>query len=138
MEAQVSTTGPKEIRLGIRCLWAALAMGLINSIVHIFRFGTLVSPVILCSTFVLTFLFSAFFLYKISQGRNWARVIYLILLLLGIANTLSGLADEFSRDPVMAAISALRVIVLLYAMYLLFTYPSDAWFEGCKKLAASP
>ena len=137
MEAQVSTR-PKEVRLGILCLWAALAVGLINSATHIFRFGTPVPLVILCPMFVLTFLFSAFFIYKISQGRSWARVTYLILLIFGIVYTIRGLAVEFSHDPVMAVISVVRVIVLLYAMYLLFSYPSDAWFESRKKLAVAP
>jgi hypothetical protein len=136
MEAQISA-GPKEIRLGIRCLWAALAIGLVNSLVHVLRFGTDVSPVLLCSQLVVTFLFSAFFIHKISQGRSWARATYLILLLFGVAITLRGLADEFGLDPVMASTSVARVTVLLYAMYLLFTYPSDAWFESRKKLKAA-
>ena len=137
MEAQISSK-PREVRLGILCLWAALAVGLIKSITHIFRFGTQVPLVILCLTFLFTFLFSAFFIYKISQGRSWARATYLILLIFGIAYTIRGLAVEFSHDPVMAVISTGRVIVLLYAMYLLFSYPSDAWFKGCKKLTVVP
>ncbi|OOG39176.1 hypothetical protein [Rhodanobacter sp. C05] len=136
METQASAK-PREVRLGILCLWAALALGLINSITHIFRFGTQLPLAILGSTFLLTFLFSAFFIYKISQGRNWARATYLILLLFGIAYTVRGLSVEFSHDPVMAVTSVVRVIVLLYAMYLLFSYSSDAWFKGRKKLAAA-
>lgn len=131
-----TTFKPREVRLGILCLWVALVMGLISSLVHIIRFGAFASPVVLCSSFLFTVLFSAFFIHKISQGRSWARSTYLILLMLGVAITARGLMAEFSFDPVAAVMAVGRVAVLACAAYQLFSHPSDAWFANGKRVAA--
>lgn len=127
---------PGEVGVGVVCLWIALAMGLLGDLQHILRFGTNLSPVVLCSSYVLTVLFSAFFIRNIAQGRSWARATYLILLLLGVAMVARGLVDEFSLDPVAAMMIVGRVAVLAYAAYQLFSYPSDAWFASQKQVEA--
>jgi len=135
MEAAI-TARPREVRIGVLCLWVALAIELLGSLQHILRFGTGVSPVVLCCSYLLTVLFSALFIHQISHGRSWARATYLILLLLGVAITARGLVDEFSLDPVAAMMTVGRVVVLACAAYQLFSYPSDAWFASQKQMEA--
>ncbi|GAB3784491.1 hypothetical protein [Dyella agri] len=136
MEAAI-TAKPREVRIGVLCLWVALALGLFGDLQHVIRFGTSVSPVVLCCSYLLAVMFSAFFIHTISLGRSWARATYLVLLLLGVAITARGLVDEFSLDPVAAMMTVGRVVVLACAAHQLFSYPSDAWFASRKQATAS-
>ncbi|OOG35992.1 hypothetical protein B0E51_18965 [Rhodanobacter sp. C05] len=76
-----------------------------------------------------TFAVSAFFVYKISRGRNWARITYLILMLLGMFKTVPSLVSTIEHAPFSGTLSAADVVAQLVAVALLFTGASNGWFE---------
>jgi hypothetical protein len=71
----------------------------------------------------------AFVVYKIFRGRNWARITYLVLFLLGIVFAVHGFTLLLERSPTRAALSLVVQAARFIALVLLFTRPSGAWFR---------
>ena len=78
---------------------------------------------------------SALLIWKISQGRNWARVTFLILFITGfiiaavslpltIRSGQLNLADEISV--------AVQILIQIYAAFLLAANPGKSWFSPPK------
>ena len=64
------------------------------------------------------------------RGRNWARVVYAVVTVLGLLNVLL----ELSARP--AASVALDLVSLVLAggvVYLLFTKPGSLWFKDARE-----
>lgn len=73
--------------------------------------------------------FNAFFIYKIFQGRNWARVIYSVFVLLAVLFAVRGFAVFFGRSPAWAVLGLVGHFAQVTALVLLFTKSSAAWFK---------
>jgi len=73
--------------------------------------------------FVLIFTFAliGFLIFKISAGRNWACITFLVMFVIGLLPTLPLMLGEFSRAPVVGALSVAQVGLQGYAMFLLFS-----------------
>jgi hypothetical protein len=76
-------TKPREVVWATSLLWARFALGLFTTALD-WSYERSLQPVSkLVLDGALTFLFLAFLIWKISQGRNWARFVYLVLFLFG-------------------------------------------------------
>jgi hypothetical protein len=71
----------------------------------------------------------AFLIFKISTGKNWARITYLVLFIIGMLPAVPVILGEFSRLPVVGALSLAQVGLQLFALVLLFTKPGSGWFR---------
>src|SRR3989344_9654693 len=80
---------PDKVSTAITLLWIIIVVGVISST---FNFSSSLEIANasglglgwLIFTLYFTFLFLAFFIWKIGQGRNWARITYLVLFILGV------------------------------------------------------
>jgi hypothetical protein len=125
----VAVSKPKAVAIAVLILWLALAIGLISLVVRLSQTAQPVSSGLLYSILAIAFAVMAFFVYKISQGRNWARITYLVLMLLGMFRTVPSLVSAIDRAPGAGALSAIVVVAQLVAIALLFTGSSNAWFR---------
>jgi hypothetical protein len=82
--------------------------------------------------FVGSVLLIALLNWKITQGRNWARMTYLVLFLITIVPAVFAVAIESLFSAVSAILVALEFIIPLYALWLLFTSPGRSWFERAR------
>lgn len=119
---------PKLVSLALILLYFGLLddlrrVGSVAVEYNTYRISTLVS---LC----LSLLFITFVTYKISQGRNWARITFLILMSITIAFVL--------KTPNLELLSRSTIHNLLrtIACVLLFLKPSSDWFRLMKESRA--
>ena len=73
----------------------------------------------------LTALVYLWLIQSVKNGRNWARMVMLVLTVLGIGSMLLG-GEE--APPLMRAFSVLDTVIDVTAMVLLFRAPGSAWF----------
>ena len=59
-------------------------------------------------------------IFKISQGRNWARIIFLILFILGALPGVLIIFDKFEYSVLLGMVSFTQVILQLMAVCLIF------------------
>jgi hypothetical protein len=78
---------------------------------------------------VTTFLFLAWLTYKIWRGRNWARITFLALYLVGLPFSIPTVRGLFSASVTVGCITVLQTILQLAAIYLLFAKPGSNWFK---------
>ena len=71
-------------------------------------------------------------LWKISEGKNWARIVFLVLFVLGVVPYLFVLRSEFPRSPLLGTMSILQAGIQGWGLFLLFTGPGNAWFRKGK------
>jgi hypothetical protein len=78
------------------------------------------------------FAIAAWLIFKIGQGRNWARWAYLVLAVLGyltVAASWQTYVNQFTASPITAVLFALQLATEIPALYLLFTKPGREWFD---------
>lgn len=84
---------------------------------------------------VVIFAIMLFFIFMIGKGRNWARITFLVLFIIGTLMMIVGLV---SGAPLGAAalMDVVQVLIQLVALVMLFSGESNAWFQGMKAARA--
>jgi hypothetical protein len=128
----VSFSKPIVVDLSVKLLYALTLLGIASFIVDfeytIARFSvtdTLVNLIIPVAVMV-------FMIAKISSGRNWARIIFALMYLLGIRSFVEFAAQELSRNWILGAISIIQGIAHAVCIILLFTPNAAPWFTPKK------
>jgi len=129
MEAQDSVQKPQSVKTAVNLLWASLAVGLVKMLMDLSNLSAIAPPAFTNFVLIFVFAFNAFLIFKISAGRNWARITFLVLFVIGMLPALPLMLGEFSRAPVVGALSVAQVGLQVYALFLLFTQPGSAWYR---------
>src|SRR5207245_1793608 len=80
----------------------------------------------------ITLLFIATITFLISQGRNWARILFLLMFIAGVPTMFavaSELQSQLAGRPGATLLLALQSLAQLGALVLLFTSASNSWFR---------
>jgi hypothetical protein len=128
IEPNANLERPGAVTRAVQFLAAALAIGLLNSILTLVQ-RTSGIPMLIVLIIVIAF-FSLLFLLviKISVGRNWARIIWLILVLCNAPFAILAYPEAVRRSVASGALSIIIVILQLIGTALLFTKNSNPWF----------
>lgn len=155
---------PQEVKTAVRILWIFMIIGLATSIYTVAsswdvlmagtqdldegakRFVSIFTGVVMVFSLIVTVGVSALLYYLISKGHNWARIVLLVLFVIGLPFTVisilvslgvSGL-PAFSTIsvpmPMVATISTIiHALASAYALFLLFSRPATEWFKAPKE-----
>jgi uncharacterized membrane protein YfhO len=123
---------PRQIVWVVQLAAFNYALGLVSIAIAWEYFSRLQSmtPTIISQSFTLVILFWLY--YKIYQGRNWARIVWLVLSLLGLA------VMPFTYKLLDAAPGVIKVQmfigfgVTLAIIWLLFFSPGKYWFRRAR------
>lgn len=129
------TTGierPKEVTRGVEFLLAAFALGFITAALHLTQrisgSPLVVGLVIVSAYFGLCLLL----VWRAAAGRNWARIVLVLIVLLGVPFAVPTYMEEIKRNVLAGSFSIFLVMLQLIGTYLLFTRKSNIWFRGRK------
>lgn len=113
-------------------LWLNYAIGIVVMIVSWNYQIALSTPIRIGLQQFFGFLLALWVYHKIYQGRNWARILHLVIVLLSIAGPVLAyrfVAQMLSSAPAMVKGSLLlSSMVNLYIIWLLFFTPGRKWF----------
>jgi hypothetical protein len=123
-------TKPPEIRRATNLLWVSLAVGLVKTSLQWPYLAARASIAFTGFILVFTLAIVGFLVWKIGQGRNWARIVFLVFSVLGFLPFLFVLRSEFARSPALGTLSVLQVGLQLFALLLIFTSPGKEWFHA--------
>ena len=128
MENQQSER-PRTVTMAVNLLWASIAIGLVKIPLDLPALAAMPYPGIVWTVIALVLAFFCLLIWKVSQGRNWARYTYLVFFLIGLIPAIPTLMNELQRSPVLVVISVVQFIMQGYAAFLLFTDPGKSWFQ---------
>jgi hypothetical protein len=126
-----SPTKPTQVKIAINLLYASLVVGVV---IAVLGFTNLELGLIFIQLFTLGIVFGAliFFIIMISAGKNWARILFLIMLLLGILPFIFVVINdlETTTSVFVPILRIVQTMMQVGAMVFLFQEPSNAWYKS--------
>ena len=132
IESAAVVERPKEVTRAVQLISASFAIGGIRAV---FDLAQKVSGARYFLTILLLVAFLGicfFFVSKIAAGRNWARITFLVLLLIGLPLAVPGYIGELRTSLLYGSLSMIMAILQVIGTYLLFTKQSNLWFRTRK------
>jgi hypothetical protein len=123
---------PKRVTAGVQFLLASLALGAITAAVHVFR-NAAGTSMVLAQLIVLAFFGLGFLLvWRIAAGKNWARIVLLVLVVVGTPLAVPGYFASLKHNMVSGLLSIFISLLQLIGTFLLYTGKSNPWFRKRK------
>ena len=120
---------PKQIKMAAYLLFGTILVGVINSILYnYFTNGEAYANSSSIFTVIFSLALMTFFSYMILLGKNWARITYLVLFLLGAVLSIPVLIYYFTFSPIIGFISLTQTGLQIYALILLYRKESKDWY----------
>ena len=129
METQSAAQKPQSVGTAVNLLWASLAVGLVKMLMDFSNLSAVAPAAFTNFVLIFTFAVIGFLIFNISAGKNWARITSLVIFIIGMLPSLPLVLGEFSRSPVVGALSVAQIGLEVYALYLLFSQPGSGWFR---------
>ncbi len=105
-------------------------LGLIKGMLTSFKTSSHSSPVFIAIVLIVVFGLVSLLVFKISAGRNWARIAFTVLYLLGIPACVGLFVNkQIMQSPIDSIVMLIQTALQGYAMYLVFTKPGNSWFQ---------
>ncbi len=137
---------PASVKTAVKLIWANVALSVLSTIVTFASLDSIVDTALSGSAgadrdaarvgaivgaiigLLIGVVLAAIFAYFISKGANWARIVYTVLLGLGILLGLFGLLT--SQPALLLVISLVSVVISVAIIFFLFRPDSNAYFKG--------
>jgi hypothetical protein len=131
-EDSVNPQRPKRVTTGVQFLFASLALGVIVAAISVAR-NTSGTAMVGALIFALMFFALSFLLvWRIAAGKNWARILWLVLVLIGTPLALRNYVAMLKVNALSSSLSIFISILQLLGTYLLITGSSNSWFRKPK------
>jgi Ca2+/H+ antiporter len=134
------TDRPNNVVIAVYLLWFQLAIGIPGMVYQVLNPSTEVAAgAMRTALFVTTSLIVigsvalyAFLNWKCWQGRNWARIVHLIFLILGLVMIFWALRATFTQSRIQGVVYIVQMMLNVAAVVLLFTRPASAWYKALR------
>jgi len=129
IEQDAPVTRPSQVTRAVQLLTCGLVIGFIATAIRLWGHVPMLS-LVLGLLMLLVFLSLCFFLIrKIAAGRNWARIVLLVLVILGTPFAIPAYIAEARVNVVPGVLSIIIVVLQVIATVLLFLPPANRWFR---------
>jgi uncharacterized membrane protein len=119
---------PKEVTLAVKLLWVSFFIGIVGVFL---RPAQQVPFIAILIVSILAYGFWAWVITCIANGRNWARILFFVLVGIGVVFAVLFLSTTlalYRARPFNAFLAALNYALEISTLYLLLTAPARAWF----------
>jgi hypothetical protein len=123
---------PQRVSTAVLLLKLALALGAATASVHIIRAVSGPAMMIALALVIAFFAVGFLLVWRISLGNNWARILLLILVIIGTPFSLPGYIRDLKHGLAWPTVSILISLLQLIGTSLLFTGSANAWFRRTK------
>ncbi|NBF02207.1 hypothetical protein GV819_07865 [Pseudomonas sp. Fl5BN2] len=121
---------PVEVSKAIYCVLASFALGVVKTLLNLSYIKEQGIPVLTAIVvIVLITAFASFLLYKIHTGKNWARIVFMVMVVVGFLPFFPEIMAEFGRSPLIGSLSVIQALLQVIAVWLLFFTPGKTWFK---------
>ena len=127
---------PVAMRRAVFLMWASFALNLVIVAID-WKFLVTQSslPIVVISELIGVGI-AVWLILKISVGRNWARIVYLVLLAIGLPVVVPEIMSSADRAAHVAGLKMIELGLDIGTMYLVF-FPGREWFRKREQAAGS-
>lgn len=136
METQIPRQRPQAVTTAVKLLWAYTAIDLLQVIKNFSRFENHFALAAITS--LLLFLLQVLLIFKISEGRNWARNTILVGYTMLTPKVIFSLPHLFLHYPVDGIMGVAITLIGGWALYLLFNPSGCIWFNPSQTTQETP
>lgn len=129
MQGSANGARPPSVSRGLLLLYASLGIALIRSAMEFPRLAQVSSLGFAVSVQVVVFATFVGLLFFIARRKNWARIVFLVIFILGVPLSVGPLLDSISGTPISGVLGLLQVALQVVALVLLFRSEAAAWFR---------
>jgi hypothetical protein len=119
---------PAKVALAVKMLYVVVGIGVIRTIMTVIRHIDVRSPDFLIMTKLLTYAFSAYLIYQINKGKNWARWTLVGIFVISIPLTILPAFESFSHNPIHTLLGFVQIGLFVYGLMLVFSKDVAGWF----------
>ncbi|NLI91258.1 MAG: hypothetical protein GX434_03380 [Peptococcaceae bacterium] len=121
---------PKEVNLAVKLLLTSLVLGGLASILMPSVLPANVPAEANYYFIFLILLINGYIFYKIMMRRNWARILFIFLTIVGLPFSIPRLISAIAAYPLPGLLQIINMIIQLIAIYLLLKKESKSWFSN--------
>jgi hypothetical protein len=124
---------PNTFKNAVKLVYFSLIVGLIKATLYEFLTPTkMLSNPTMLTVGVLTLVIIGFLGYMAGEAKNWARITFLVMFILGSFMMPSIIMEEFRTVPIIGITTLLQTALQLFALIILFNKESRNWFKHLK------
>jgi uncharacterized membrane protein len=132
MRNESTAERPQRVTTAVLLLKLALALGILAASVHIIRAVSGTAMMIALAIVIAFFAVGFLLVWRISLGNNWARILLLILVVIGTPLSVPGYIRDLKHGLAWPTLSILISLLQIIGTSLLFTGRANAWFRKWK------
>lgn len=125
---------PDKVGQAVMLIYVTLGIGVLRSIIETTRLAE--SAPLGFVLFITLSVFGTmwFFIHMIGKGRNWARITFLVMFIIGTPLSVQPLLQSLSANPISGLLGIAQTGLQLLALTFLFQKRSSDWFREMKSL----
>jgi hypothetical protein len=118
-----------QVRRMMWLLWMSFGLSLLGVLFAMRELAALPYVGVVIGTIVVVYGIYLLFTIKIGQGRNWARILFLVLFLTGLPFFLVSMKQAVTTDRFAALLGLVQTALQFGAVYYMFFTPAKLWFR---------
>lgn len=131
-EPTESVARPRAVSNAVLLFYTAFAIGAIRAVFDLIRRTSGVSFFVVLLALGIFLLVCVLFVRQIAAGKNWARIVFLVLLLIGLPFAIPTYLTELKTSLVHGIVSIIVALLQVAGTVLLFSGESNRWFRRHK------
>ncbi len=120
---------PKQVALAVNLLWATQALSIPGIIISALAYENFVDTSIFIAFCFFILLLNGFLIFKISQKKNWARVLTLVFIALSIPFYTKNIYNFFNESLFNGSVYLIQFVLQLSVLFLLARPNMAHWFK---------
>ena len=132
MTRDSSIARPVSVRQAVVILYASLGLGIVRSSLEAQQLSASAPLGFVFAVALCVLVLMALIVYLIGSGKSWARMVFLVLFLLGCPLAVRPLLRSLEATPVSGILGLLQIVMQLLALVLLFQRSASNWFKAVK------
>src|SRR5712692_1963915 len=105
------TERPKKVQNAVTILYVTLGLGIIRAVIEASANAGMAGVGFLILITLVVFAVMVFLIAMIGRGRNWARITFLVLFLLGLLPSILPLIRSFTLSPISGVLGLAQVVL---------------------------
>ena len=123
---------PLSIKLSVFLMYSVVAIGFLRTGMTVGRHLDVRTPYVYLGSKVLVYALSAFLIYQVSKGHNWARWTLIALLAISVPLGVLPTIDALEHSPFHAQLGFGQLAAFILAAILLILPRSSKWLNSTK------
>jgi hypothetical protein len=119
---------PRRVKWAVAALWLSYGLSFMHAAIVIGDRWILWPPKRVVLIQLASELFYAAIIHFVSSGRNWARIIYTVLLCLRTVNVVTYFPDDWKSSHGLLLVTVVSFSCQYIAMYWLYSEAGRGWF----------